>query len=412
MSTPAPVRVSRGPVRDSERSIAPDLARGFALLFIALANTPFYLWGAAETGLTSAHPVSGSVVDQVVQFLIMLVVDGRTYPLFAFLFGYGMVQLYRRQIAGGADDKTVRRLLRARNWWLLAFGFVHALLLWMGDVLGAYGLAGLVLVALFFRRKDRTLMVWAWILTGLLALFSVFAMVGGWFSSMVDLDPEMFEAGGFDMHAGAAESNYLLSMLTRVGFWFVVVAGQGLVGLVVPIMILVAFWAARRGVLDNPGEHLRLLKWTAVVGIAVGWLGALPGALVHLGVIDLPLHASWMFAGLTAFTGMFAGLGYAAVFGLIGHAMQGRERRTRLGFTGAVMAVGKRSLSCYLMQSVLCAPLLSAWGLGWGGHMSSAEMALFAIAVWAVTLVLAAIWESRGWRGPAETLLRRLVYRR
>ncbi len=31
--------VSRGPVDAGERALAPDLARGFMLLFIALANT-------------------------------------------------------------------------------------------------------------------------------------------------------------------------------------------------------------------------------------------------------------------------------------------------------------------------------------------------------------------------------------
>jgi uncharacterized membrane protein YeiB len=86
--------------------------------------------------------------------LIITFIDSRVYPMFAFLFGYGMVQLYRRQVDAGTPDKTARRLLRRRNLWLLAFGSVHAALLWYGDVLGADGLAGLIMVALFFRRRD------------------------------------------------------------------------------------------------------------------------------------------------------------------------------------------------------------------------------------------------------------------
>ena len=72
---------------------------------------------------------------------------------------------------------------------------------------------------------------------------------------------------------------------------------------------------------------------------------------------------------------------------------------------------GKRSLSCYLAQSVICAPLLAAWGLGLGGVFGSAQVALFAIGVWLLTVVLAYAQERAGQRGPAEVLLRRLVYR-
>ena len=78
----------------------------------------------------------------------------------------------------------------------------------------------------------------------------------------------------------------------------------------------------------------------------------------------------------------------------------------------AVTAVGKRSLSCYLVQSVICAPILAAWGLGLGGTFGSAAAALFAVGVWVLTVVLAYLQERAGQRGPAEVLLRRLVYPR
>ena len=148
VATSSPIR---GPVRTSERALAPDLARGLMLLLIAVANTPWYLY-AADPGMSTVHDRNASGVDAVVQFAVITTVDMRVYPMFAFLFGYGMVQLFRRQTDAGTPEKAARRILRRRNWWLLAFGFLHAALLWFGDVLGAYGLAGLVMVALFFRR--------------------------------------------------------------------------------------------------------------------------------------------------------------------------------------------------------------------------------------------------------------------
>ena len=408
---------TRGPTRDTERSPAPDLARGFMLLLIVLANSPFYLWAATEVGLTSPHPKDGSTLDLMVDAVIITAVDFRTYPMFAFLFGYGMVQLYRRQTAGGLPEDAARRLLQRRNRWLLVFGFVHAALLWMGDILGAYGLAGLVLVALFLRRRDKTLIIWAAVLTGLLLLSAIGSVLGGVFVAGQPAAGDM-AASGFGITATQAEPNYLLAMIYRLVFW----AGfstliQGLLMLVVPVMILLAFWAGRRQILERPGEHLTLLRRTAAIGIPIGWLGALPSVLMHLGVLDIPEHASWMFSSLSTVTGMCAGVGYVALFGLIGHHVSQRRSRqpeagTRLGFTGAVTAVGKRSLSCYLLQSVLCAPVLAAWGLGLGQYLGSATMAAYAIGVWLVTVIFAVLLERAGRRGPAEVLLRRLAYRR
>ena len=217
----------RGPARPDERALAPDLARGVMLLMIVLANTPFYLYGR-PTGLSTVHPDVGSVLDRVTQLLIITFVDMRVYPMFAFLFGYGMVQLFSRQVAAGVPVKAAQRLLRRRNLWLLVFGFVHAALLWNGDVLGAYGLAGLVLVALFFRRKDRTLLIWAMVLAGLLVTGMVFAILGAPFAAQApttDL-PSFF--GGAT--AVAAIESYPESILGRLAFWPLVTLTQGLLG--------------------------------------------------------------------------------------------------------------------------------------------------------------------------------------
>ena len=81
------------------------------LLMIVLANTPWYLYGSTA-GLATIHPEDGSALDRFVQLLIMTLVDSRVYPMFAFLFGYGMVQMFSRQVAAGIPVKPARRLLR------------------------------------------------------------------------------------------------------------------------------------------------------------------------------------------------------------------------------------------------------------------------------------------------------------
>src|SRR5690606_5211345 len=146
--------------------------------FIVVANAPFYLWGQ-PSGLTSAHPPGATGLDLVWQTISLIMLDGPSYPTLAFLFGYGIWQLYRRQAELGVYHATARRLLRKRHLWMIAFGAVHALLLWMGDVVGAYGLAGLVLAAIFLDRRDFALKLTAGILAGLVAMWGVTALVAG-----------------------------------------------------------------------------------------------------------------------------------------------------------------------------------------------------------------------------------------
>ncbi|RKS06904.1 putative membrane protein YeiB [Nocardiopsis sp. Huas11] len=400
-------RPARGGVRADERALAPDLARGFMLLMIVLSNTGFHLY-AARHGASGWHPVDGSLWDAAVRFAMLTALDVRAYPMFAFLFGYGMVRLYQRQRAAGTSERRAMALLRRRGLWLIVFGAVHAALLLAGDILGLYGLIGLVLGWLFLRRADRTLLVWAGILTALLAALAALTFLGF-------LDGDDTSARVPDTVAYAAvETSYAASVLTRLETWSLGVTLLGsLFGFAFHAAMLLGCWAARHRLLEEPGRHLRLLGWTAGLGITVGWLGGLPVALDHIGVLAVPEAAHgpdgpvFMWQVLTGLPG---GVGYAALFGLIAHWLSQRARASVP--VRAVSALGQRSLSGYLAHSVLFSPVLAAWGLGLGAHLNSASMALFTVGVWLVTVAGAYALQRAGRRGPAEALLRRLVYGR
>jgi uncharacterized membrane protein YeiB len=103
-------------------------------------------------------------------------------------------------------------------------------------------------------------------------------------------------------------------------------------------------------------------------------------------------------------SGEYGGVGYVALFALLAVHL---ARKPRL--VAPVVALGRRSLSGYLFQSVAWLALFSPWALGLGG---STWWALFAaIAVWTVSCVAAQRMSAAGHRGPAETLLRRIAYR-
>lgn len=379
--------VARGPVRSGERSLAPDLARGTVLLFIALANVSPYLYGGQlEPG---GRPVGGSALDGALDVVVTAVVDRRSFPMFALLFGYGTVQLSRRQLAGGADRPEVRRLLARRNLWLIAFGAVHALLLFEGDILGPYGAIGLVGL-LFLHRSPRVL---AWWSAGTLVLLAVILGVGD---------------AGTAGDTATGGGSYLDGAVDRVVGWSLgLVVLTVVLGLLGPLLIGVLMASAE--LLDRPWDSEPLLRRIALVGIPVGVLGGLPFALTVGGYWNPSGPGTALVGVVHAATGVAAGAGYAALFGVWA------ARRRELGRTGAVAALaasGERSLSCYLWQSVLLAPLLSAWGLGLGDRIGTAAAYGIAVLVWASGVGLAWALARAGWRGPAEVLLRRLTYGR
>lgn len=424
------------PNQQSARTLAPDLARGLMLLFIALANVSWYLWGR-PAGLTSAHIEPQNASDGIAQVVMNMTVDARIYPMFAFLFGYGMVQFARSRTLRGVPRKEVRRQLRRRHWGMLLIGFLHALLLFVGDIVGAYGLLGLLLVWMLFERRTKTIGIVASVLSGLLVIGSLLQIVGGIFVALSVAGesgagepgagagapggaapgggsasagaPDGSMAGGFDEQAareGTVGSNYLYSMIARLVGWTFATFGM-VFGLTIIIAILLGWIAARHQVLENPGAHRKLLVRVAAIGIPVAWAVGLLTGLTRVDVIAVPYEASWIFTGITSVAGVCGGIGYIALIALWAHALTQRgEAATQATPVRALSAVGRRSLTFYLWQSVIFAPLLAAWGFGLGGHIGTAAALGIAVLVWAAGLPLALLLDAKGKRGPAEIVLR------
>jgi uncharacterized protein len=380
-----------GAIPTAVRSLAPDLARGFMLLLIALANV--HLWAYGHPLGPRGYPRDLTVADQVVTLLQMLLVDGRAYPLFGFLFGYGIVQLAHRRAAVGMPVEAVTRLVRRRGWWMVLIGFVHGLLLWSGDIVGAYGLIAVALAVVLVRGTDRALIGTA--VAGVL--------LAGLFYSGSGLTPPGPPAEALLPSMTVADP--LAAATVRIPEWL----GIGLVLQAFSVFAAVAVgaWAARRRLLDEPERHRRLLVPVAITGIAIAVAGGVPFALMAAQIWVAPPTGMLVLGGfLHGMAGYAGGLGYAALFGLLAI----RLTRGTGPVTSALQACGQRSLSSYLAQSVAFAALLPAWtfGLGAGAHVW--QTALYGFGAWLVILVVAAGSARAGYRGPAELLLRRVTY--
>ncbi len=413
MNTPPPAaspsehRVATPTSVRGRRSIAPDFARGLMLALIAVANVPYFVLHRPHG--VGAHAADGSWLDRVAQTAAIVGIDSRVYPMFAFLFGYGIVQMYTRQLAAGTDPRDARRILRRRHWWMIAFGFVHAALLWFGDILGVYGIAGLVLVWLFLDRPDRTLRIWIGVLLAIPATLTAASLGAGVLG--FSAPPSAGTGAAAGPETINATAGFMDAVLARIEGWAVYIVPAGLLGFIILPAVLLGMLAARHRVLDRPAEHVALLRRTAVLGIGVGVATGVLLALANLDLAGFSQDENWLLVPLHTLGGLAGGLGYVAVFGLIAARLErDRDRLRTGGFAWAVQSLGKRSMSGYLFQSVAFSPLLAAWGLGLGAHLSSWSAALFALGVWAVSVALAVGLERAGRRGPAERLLRRLAY--
>lgn len=388
--TSAALPADPGATRTTDRALAPDLARGGMLLLIALANVHVFIH-ARPVGLRIYPRDLSTTAERVVAVVQLTLVDGRAYPLFAFLFGYGIWQLTRRRVEVGMPADAVRRLVRGRGWWMVLIGFVHALLLWAGDIVGTYGLIAVILAGVLVTGSDKRLVRYAWVGIGLGSLLGV---VNGFLpppGSAPSALPSM------------ATESALLAVPLRLLEWtgLTIVIGLSVFG---PVAL--GAWAARRGFLDDPGRFRPLLRRVAALGLAVAVLGGLPLALMVAGVLPPALPLALPAAVLHTLAGYAGGVGYAALFGLV--ALRVAERPGPV--SGALQACGQRSLSCYLAQSVSFGLLLPTWALGLGAGLLLWQAALIGLGTWLVILVVAAVSARAGLRGPAEVLLRRLTY--
>ncbi|RKS06752.1 putative membrane protein YeiB [Nocardiopsis sp. Huas11] len=375
-----------GPSR-TDRRLAPDLARGAMLLLIAMAYASVYAGGGFGTDVTAE-----ALPDRVAAFVSTLVLDNRAFPMFAILFGYGMAWMVARRSARGTADTEVRRLLRRRGLFLLLFGFVHAVLVFPGEILASYGFAALV-TGWLLLRPNRVVVRAAVVLAVFYALVVPAAMI-------------MMSAGG----GGGGEWG-LPGYLTAAD-WVARLASAPFsplfIAVAYPLLLLVVlgYLAGRAGLLDDPVAHRALLTRIAVGGVTVSLAGALPSALVAVGALDADGLTAGLFMGLQVLTGVCGGAGYAALFTL----WSIRLDRTGGTLTRAVAAMGRRSLTFYLLNSVLVALVLHSDLVGMGTRVGGAGALVVAALVWCVSLVLAASLERAGRPGPMDALMRRLVH--
>lgn len=397
---------------------APDVARGFMLLLIALANVGF--WVAGPEGRAP------STADRTWAFMRALFIDQRAYPLFALLFGFGLATMVNRRMASGIDaycrqltgglrapsaaelDQAreqaavdARRLVRRRGLWMVLFGLIHGAF-FPSEIIGTYGIVAVVFAGWFaHKHHKRQLAVCA------LVLLSQFVPV---------VLAMLFGSGGEAAASGAAAAaptgagesvaSALPWFVTNVNEWFFTALSAAFTTMILPA----AFLGARLADTDliaHPERHRGLLTVAGIGGLALGALGAL-----HELLVPLTSAQSWAAdSALIMVLGLAGGCGWLAVLALYAGGPTSDNRLT--GLRRLLSNVGRRSMTAYLSQTVMfagifvIAPRLTGRSVSPGVTASAAV----AVMVWLTTVVLCAVLERLGMPGPFEVLLRAAVAR-
>ena len=377
------------------------MLRGIAVFGILLVNIWGFAWGTISLryGTLPAQP---PVPDQLGIFLVAALAQFKFYPIFAYLFGAGFAlqtRSLKRQLGSWEQAQTAyRRRLR----WLLVFGLLHGFLVWSGDVLTSYAVAGMLILPLAAARLSRVRNR-AWLVAGGFLLFMCLLIPAGRQDGAPDTAQELqnfaarfaiYTQGNAWAVARLRANDFLVSLL------YATVMLPHII-----VLFLLGILSVRFGWLTRPQRHRRLWRWVCGVGLGAGlpfnllaaWAVTAQVVDPYQQVFDAALFEALLFAG-----GPVLAAGYVAALMLAGPVV--------LRWLAAWLApVGRMALSNYLLQSLLGTWLLQGAGLGWGAAIRPAEMLGLAVLVMAGQVLLSRYWLRYFRQGSMEALWRRLA---
>ncbi|XKO56054.1 DUF418 domain-containing protein [Lysinibacillus fusiformis] len=378
------------PTMLQDRLATLDILRGISLLGILLVNMYAFYLPMPHIDLASWFTTPSDIVWQK---NLDIYVQGSFYPLFAMLFGYGLAMQWQK---AQSREQNFYTLGLRRLSVLFAFGLIHAVLIWWGDILMVYAFCGVFLV-LLLRLSPIWLLISAIIMNGLMQVFMLFVLGIMEFNTKVDdyLDIVSVEKAITAYGTGNWLDAFMqrltdLSMQASIGMWFAALFT------ILPYMLIGAAASKWRLV-----ERAKELKWL--------WLAlALAGLIIGITIKSLPimLTRTYLLDYLKVYIGgPILSVGYNAVIVLLCLLPIVPKLLSPFG------KIGRMSLTMYILQSIIGTCLFYQFGFGWYGKISVETGVFIAFGIIVVQMIIAEIWLSKWKQGPLEALWRKLTYK-
>ena len=417
------------PVAVSARIASLDILRGVALLGVLLLNILGF--GMASAGYF--HPLVGlgknTELNYAVWGIMNLFFEGSMRGLFSLLFGAGIV-LFATGFGTRSGKEKGAFLHYKRTFFLLLFGmFDSFVLLWTGDILILYAMAGALLYPLRNARPKTLLILSATVLlctSILFAVSGVFVEEGRDAAARIDADPSAehspeerelaalwtgsenqftYNESAIEEELDIRRGSYIeiadysaKKVIDSLLFFTPVYMLWDCVG-----MMLLGMGLYRMGVLSAQRSKKNYLQ-LAIGGFA---LGLAVNGFELFQAIDSDFDA-------IVVSGYFQGtyqLGRVAMsMGWLGLIMLFCQGEIWSGLKNRLAAVGRMALSNYLLHSLICLVLFTGAGFGLIGVFERWELYVIVLLIWMVQLALSPWWLKRYSFGPAEWLWRSLTY--
>ena len=367
---------------------------------------------------TSAYspdvPRPGGPLDHAIYAVMLVVFEGKMRALFSVLFGASLLLFVQRKDHAGQDGQLLQ--LR-RLGWLAVFGYLHFLLLWWGDILFLYALAGMAALALRHLPSPALiaaalLTFAAWQANGVLREWPLAQAEAATAQGRASAEQTKALARTREEHRRQADKEtreYRSGFITQLAMrlteqpLYPFPAALYSAGETIPYMLL-GMVLLRSGFFSGRWRPSGL--WAvAVGGLAVGgaatlaftawaWPRGFPPEAMRLAINH----------GL-GFPHLLMALGYAALLVL------GTRRILATGLGGRIAAAGRMAFSNYLGTSLAMAAVFYGWGLDRFGAFGRAEQSLVVLFGWALMLAWSRPWLARFGIGPLESLWRTLSMR-
>lgn len=370
-----------GPVTESDRITSLDLLRGVAVLVIVLMNAVSFKHGLAPYINLSAGG-SETWLDWTIGVFGEIFIDQKFMGIFSLLFGAGILLFIER-----AERREGRPALLNlwRNVLLLGIGILHAIV-WDGDVLMAYAIAAVFLLAL--RKLPSRALIGIGAVVYLLSvplMLLMQAIANGTDVSLAGIWEPGELGGGSDPSLSEGMGALLL-----LGYFLRALG-----------LILIGAGLYRLGFM-NGSMATGTYRLVAALGLGIGLALATVGVVVTaLG--DYGRDVAFIGQVPNTLGSIPASLGYMSLIILWNKSRDNWLKRR-------LLATGRMALTNYLSQTVLGMLVLNVLL----GDVSVTRTGIFAfcVGVWVAQLWWSPLWLSRFRFGPAEWLWRVATYRK
>ncbi len=391
-----------GPVTERERIAELDVLRGIALFGVLVVNFAAFAGPHVLASQAQISALPTASLDKAAYFTLLWLAADKANTMFATLFGIGFyLQMNRGEERSGSTARYVRRLS-----WLLVFGWLNVVFLWVWDILNLYAVAGFALLAMR-SWKTRSLVIFG----AIAALYS--AQLQEWWTGALGLSliPESFwsDPAALERQAAVLSGEYprMLGMFWQ-WTWTEWLAGGAMVAWLIYALGRFALGAAigRSGILDHIPDQLPLIRRVALIALPLGLALALVVQLLAKGYWTPFEQAKPLGDALRSPAALLLGAGYAA--GIVVALQTGMGRQ----LFGVFAPVGRMALTNYLAQGLLYGFVMSEVGpsLGLAGRIGTTAVISICIAFFAFQTAFSHWWLSRFRFGPMEWLWRALTY--